>query len=37
MTLIIRQALFCQNFEIENLPNFNNMKVSRYMVSDQIK
>jgi len=32
MTWIIRQILFHQNVEIENLPNFNNVEVSRYMV-----
>jgi len=26
MTWIIRQTLFCQNVEIENLPNFNDVK-----------
>jgi len=30
MTWIIRQTLFCQNVEIENLPNFNDVKVSQY-------
>jgi len=30
---MIRQTLFCQNVEIENLPNFNNVKVSRYTVA----
>jgi len=32
MTWIIRQTLFRQNVEIANLPNFNDVKVSRYMV-----
>jgi len=32
MTWIICQTLFHQNVEIENPPNFNNTKVSWYMV-----
>jgi len=32
MTWIICQTLFCQNVEIENSPNFNIIKVSRYTV-----
>jgi len=32
MTWIIRQTLFNQNVEIENLPNFNNVKVSQCTV-----
>jgi len=32
MTWIICQTLFCQNVEIKNSPNFNNVKVSRYTV-----
>jgi len=33
MTWIIRQTLFHQNVEIENSPNFNDIKISRYMVA----
>jgi len=33
MTWIIRQTLFRQNVEIENSPNFIDVKVSRYTVS----
>jgi len=32
MTWIIRQTSFRQNVEIENSPNFNDVKVSRYTV-----
>jgi len=32
MTWIIHQTLFCQNVEIENSPNINNVKVSQYTV-----
>jgi len=30
MTWIIRQTLFRQNVEIENSPNFNDVKVSQF-------
>ena len=33
MTWIIRQTLFCQNVEIENSPNFNDVKVYQYTVA----
>jgi len=33
MTWIIRQILFRQNVEIENLLNFNDVKISRYTVT----
>ena len=33
MTWIIRQTLFRQNVEIENSPDFNDVKVSRYTVA----
>jgi len=32
MTRIICQTLFHQNFEIENSPNFKDVKVSQYTV-----
>jgi len=32
MTWIIHQILFHQNVEIENSPNFNNVKVSQYTI-----
>jgi len=33
MTWIIHQTFFHQNVEIENSPNFNDVKVSRYTVN----
>jgi len=36
MTWIIHQTLFCQNVEIENSPNFNDVKVSWYTVYSSI-
>jgi len=35
MTWIIRHTLFHQNVEIENSPNFNDVKVSRYTVREE--
>jgi len=37
MTWIIHQTLFRQNVEIENLPNFNDVKVSWYTVPYNLK